>query len=91
MQNFVERVQIVFVKVTACGAACMASDSFSSRSFGGPNNSNNLAQSSHRQAQPKVSPVDLPALQNASRVLLNQFSKDLQIIPDLGETLTSCT
>lgn len=34
-------------------------------------------------------PVDLAALQNASRVLLDQFAKDAQIIPDLGDTLTA--
>lgn len=38
----------------------------------------------------KPAPIDLPALQNASQVLLEQLSKDAQIIPDLGETLTSC-
>lgn len=36
-------------------------------------------------------PVDLPALQNASRVLHDQFAKDAQIIPDLGELLASST
>jgi nuclear pore complex protein Nup155 len=34
--------------------------------------------------------VDLPALQNASHILLEQLSKDAQIIPDLGETLSAC-
>ncbi|KAJ6621663.1 nucleoporin [Mycena sp. CBHHK59/15] len=34
-------------------------------------------------------PVDLVALQNASRVLQDQFAKDGQIIPDLGDTLTA--
>ncbi|KAJ7487525.1 nucleoporin [Mycena galericulata] len=34
-------------------------------------------------------PVDLNSLQNASRVLLDQFAKDAQIIPDLGDTLTA--
>ncbi|KAJ7706259.1 nucleoporin [Mycena rosella] len=33
--------------------------------------------------------VDLGALQNASRVLQDQFTKDAQIIPDLGDTLTA--
>jgi nuclear pore complex protein Nup155 len=42
------------------------------------------------QAQgPKGLPVDLPALQNASRVLQDQLVKDSQIIPDLGDTLTA--
>lgn len=34
-------------------------------------------------------PVDLRALQNASRVLQDQFAKDAQIIPDLGELLAA--
>ncbi|KAF8230634.1 nucleoporin [Tricholoma matsutake] len=34
-------------------------------------------------------PVDLHALQNASRVLQDQFVKDAQIIPDLGELLAA--
>ncbi|KAJ7125656.1 nucleoporin [Mycena crocata] len=34
-------------------------------------------------------PVDLSALQNASQVLHEQFAKDAQIIPDLGDTLTA--
>jgi len=38
----------------------------------------------------KSAPVDLPALQNASRVLLDQVAKDAQIVSDLGETLTAC-
>jgi len=33
--------------------------------------------------------VDLQVLQNASRVLQDQFLKDSQIIPDLGDTLTT--
>ncbi|KAJ7932473.1 nucleoporin [Mycena leptocephala] len=33
--------------------------------------------------------VDLTALQNASTVLNNQFTKDAQVIPDLGDTLTA--
>jgi hypothetical protein len=36
-------------------------------------------------------PVDLAALQNASDVLTAQFAKDAQIIPDLGDTLTTRT
>jgi len=35
--------------------------------------------------------VDLDVLQNASRVLQDQFVKDSQIIPDLGDTLNICT
>lgn len=42
------------------------------------------------QSTSKPAPVvDLPALQNASRVLQDQFLKDSQIIPDLGDTLTT--
>jgi nuclear pore complex protein Nup155 len=33
----------------------------------------------------------LTALQNASTVLNNQFTKDAQVIPDLGDTLTART
>ncbi|KAJ7783706.1 nucleoporin [Mycena maculata] len=33
--------------------------------------------------------VDLTSLQNASRVLHDQFAKDAQIIPDLSDTLTA--
>jgi nuclear pore complex protein Nup155 len=36
-------------------------------------------------------PVDVHALQNASRVLHDQFAKDAQIIPDLGEMLAAST
>ncbi|KAF9229208.1 nucleoporin [Gyrodon lividus] len=40
------------------------------------------------QLQSRPSPVvDLPALQSASRVLHDQFVKDSQIIPDIGEML----
>ncbi|EMD42139.1 hypothetical protein CERSUDRAFT_90739 [Gelatoporia subvermispora B] len=44
-----------------------------------------------RSVQPptKAIPVlDLPALQNASQVLQEQFTKDAQVIPDLGEMLS---
>ncbi|KAJ6519744.1 nucleoporin [Mycena sanguinolenta] len=34
-------------------------------------------------------PVDLNALQNASNALTAQFTKDAQIIPDLGDTLST--
>jgi nuclear pore complex protein Nup155 len=37
----------------------------------------------------KPTPVNLPALQSAGRVLQDQFVKDAQIIPDLGDTLTA--
>ncbi|TFK41242.1 nucleoporin [Crucibulum laeve] len=62
-----------------------------SHSFTGLGNSQSTRNSaSTRQIQPpKPVPVDLPALQSASRVLLEQFTKDAQIIPDLGESLTA--
>jgi nuclear pore complex protein Nup155 len=34
--------------------------------------------------------VDLPALQNASRVLLDQLARDAQGIPDYSDLLTAC-
>ena len=46
--------------------------------------------SKFRRAQAASKPVaslDLPALQAASRVLQEQFAKDSQIIPDLGDML----
>jgi nuclear pore complex protein Nup155 len=45
-----------------------------------------------RQLRPtdkQSTPVDLPALQNASRVLHDQLLKDSQIIPDLGDILST--
>ena len=42
-----------------------------------------------RQPPSTKSDVDLSALQSASRVLLEQLAKDAQIIPDIGETLTT--
>ena len=45
-----------------------------------------------RQNQPQARPVsvlDLPGLQSASRVLHDQFMKDAQIIPDIGDMLTT--
>jgi len=45
--------------------------------------------SAPRQAQPvKPTPVDLSALQSASRTIQEQTAKDALVIPDLGETLT---
>ncbi|KAF8078700.1 nucleoporin [Lyophyllum atratum] len=58
-----------------------------SRSYGGPSNSINPNKGSARP--PQGPPVDIPALQNASRLLQDRFTKDAIIIPDLGETLTS--
>ncbi|KAJ2920291.1 hypothetical protein MD484_g125, partial [Candolleomyces efflorescens] len=40
---------------------------------------------------PKPAPVDLTALQSASRVLHDQLAKDAQVIPDLGETISNAT
>ena len=39
--------------------------------------------------QAKVLPVDSSALESASAVLQDQFNKDAQINPDLGETLSA--
>lgn len=48
-------------------------------------------QSLTRQMQPqRLQTADLPALQVASLVVQEQFAKDAQIIPDLGETLSAC-
>ncbi|KAF8971407.1 nucleoporin [Flammula alnicola] len=61
-----------------------------SRSFAASSSTNQSNGNPTRQA-PGTKPalVDLPALQNASRVLLEQLAKDAQIISDLGETLTA--
>jgi nuclear pore complex protein Nup155 len=64
----------------------------SSLPFGGPlpSTSTNGINSRQLQAPSKPAPVvDLPALQNASRVLQDQFIKDAQVIPDLADTLTT--
>ena len=49
--------------------------------------------SSSRDATPaplsKSAPLDLPALQTASRLIQEQLIRDAQIIPDLGDML--CT
>ncbi|GLB36074.1 putative non-repetitive/WGA-negative nucleoporin C-terminal [Lyophyllum shimeji] len=58
-----------------------------SLSYGGPSNGINPNRGAARPAQPP--PVDISALQSASRVLQDQFAKDATIIPDLGDTLTS--
>ncbi|KAF9462165.1 nucleoporin [Collybia nuda] len=50
----------------------------------------NLKGSTNPHPQgPRSPPVDLPALQNASRVIQDQLVKDSQIIPELGDTLTT--
>jgi len=44
----------------------------------------------HNQTQARpASVIDLPGLQSASRVLHDQFMKDAQIIPDIGDMLTT--
>lgn len=48
---------------------------------------------SFRTSQPLSHPVptlDLPALKDASRVLEEQFTKDAQLMKDLGEILIDC-
>lgn len=35
--------------------------------------------------------VDLDVLHNASNILVEQLSKDAQIIPDFGDIISSCT
>lgn len=70
----------------------MASNFGPSRSVNGLPNSANQNGIDSRQVQLASRPVpvvDLPALQSASRVLQDQFIKDAQIIPDLGDTLTT--
>ena len=48
----------------------------------------NAGSSQRAPVAPKPATLDLPALQAASRVLQDQFVKDAQIIPDLGELLS---
>ncbi|PPQ62740.1 hypothetical protein CVT24_000434 [Panaeolus cyanescens] len=68
----------------------MASYYAQSRSLAPEQSSSSKNNISTRQLPPpKPAPVDLPALQNASRVLVEQLGKDAQTIPDLGETLTA--
>ncbi|KAF5355937.1 hypothetical protein D9756_004133 [Leucocoprinus leucothites] len=67
----------------------MASSSSTTRPRGPSQSQRNYAAASRLPHFPKPTPVDLPALQNASRVVYDQFAKDSQIIPDLGETLTA--
>lgn len=61
------------------------------RSFGGlsgPPPSNNYASGSRVKTSPPRTTPDLPALQDASRLVQEQLIKDTQIIPDLGDMLT---
>jgi hypothetical protein len=51
--------------------------------------SSNTSNFTRQPPSTKSDVVDLPALQSASRVLVEQLAKDAQIIPDIGETLTS--
>ena len=52
-------------------------------------NSSNTTNFTRQPPSTKPDVVDLSALQSASRVLLEQLAKDAQIIPDIGETLTT--
>jgi len=52
--------------------------------------SKDLSTASRLFRPPKQKDVDLPALQKASKVIQEQFVKDSQIIPDLGEAVTAC-
>jgi hypothetical protein len=63
--------------------------SFVSSHFDGLNASTSANAVSHRSVSKPVPVVDLSALQSASRVLHDQFVKDAQVIPDLGEMLTA--
>ncbi|KJA29400.1 hypothetical protein HYPSUDRAFT_32851 [Hypholoma sublateritium FD-334 SS-4] len=65
----------------------MATSFAQSRAF--PSSPQNLGGPTRQAPATKPTPVDLPALHNASRILLEQLAKDAQIIPDLGETLTA--
>ncbi|KAF9481024.1 nucleoporin [Pholiota conissans] len=67
----------------------MAAPFSQSRAFPASSSTRNVANATRQAPTTKPPPVDLPALQNASRVLLEQLAKDAQIIPDLGETLTA--
>lgn len=58
--------------------------------FSFPSSSQGIGGSTRQAPTTKPAPVDLPALRNASQILLEQLAKDAQIIPDLGETLTAC-
>lgn len=54
-----------------------------SRSYG-----SNSGKGTVRSAQPEL--VDILALQNAARVVQERITRDVTIIPDLGDTLASC-
>lgn len=57
--------------------------------FSQPSSSRNVYSFRNSQPPPKPAPtLDLPALQDASRVLQDQFAKDARLVPDLGESLT---
>ncbi|CAA7258664.1 unnamed protein product [Cyclocybe aegerita] len=57
--------------------------------FGASTSGQNNGDATRQAPGTRPIPVDVPALQNASRILLEQLAKDAQIIPDIGETLTS--
>ena len=52
-------------------------------------NASNTTNFTRQPPSTKSDVVDLSALQSASQVLLEQLAKDAQIIPDVGETLTT--
>ena len=49
----------------------------------------NAGSSQRAPAAPKPATLDLPALQAASRVLQDQFAKDVQAVPDLTEVFNT--
>jgi len=66
----------------------MATGQDAARSFNGlPTASGNNGP--RQLASKPANIVDLTTLQNASHVLHDQFLKDSQIIPDLGDTLSA--
>lgn len=68
----------------------MSSSLVSSRPFASLNHSASAGRAPIRQVQLARPPsVDLSSLQSGSRVLQDQFVKDAQIVPDLGDTLAA--
>lgn len=52
---------------------------------------NPLVKTGQPQPTPGPAPLlDLPGLQSASKVLQEQFVKDAQAVPELGEMLAGC-
>lgn len=69
----------------SAGLSFTGSRSFAPQASVNPNNAISRFGPPAQKPEPVV---DLPALQNASRVLQEQFVKDAQIVPDLGDMLT---